>query len=437
MILSCFDAAEKAGQRLALVWDGGALTYGELAKRVRDLGLPGQEPLVATPDVNGIVRLHAHLAAGTAALLVHPRWTEAETRRAIAELLPEDGPTHREPLADDCRPLAILFTSGSTGRPKAVELSRAAFLAAAQASEENLGWQEEDRWLLSLPFSQVGGLSVLTRCLAARRTAVLSASDPKAICHAVASAGVTLMSLVPAQLAQLLGRFPSWNPPRHVRAILIGGAVCPAALLAEAAGRGWPVLTSYGLTEACSQVATQRLRTINRGEQGCGPPLRGIQVRIADGLIEVRGPTLFTRYRTGSGGAPRRGEWFATEDLGEIDALGHLHVLGRRDETIVTGGAKVMPAEVEEALRACPQVADACVFGVPDVTWGQRISAAVVLRAPPLNAGQLKEALSGLLAPYKQPRHWVEVPALPLLPSGKVDRRRVSEAYRSQLTPVA
>jgi O-succinylbenzoic acid--CoA ligase len=208
--------------------------------------------------------------------------------------------------------------------------------------------------------------------------------------------------------------------------MLVGGAPAPSALLAEAADRGWPVLTTYGLSEACSQVATQRPGTVNRGEQGSGSPLPGVEVRIQDGVIQVRGRTVCAPVD--------RDGWFTTGDLGRLDETGCLHVLGRRDDAIVTGGEKVLPHEVEEALRSCPGVADACVLGAPDPTWGQVVSALVVPRAAPPPAAALAREL-GRLAPYKRPRRLAYAAALPLGPNGKVDRRAAAELCAATAQP--
>lgn len=125
-----------------------------------------------------------------------------------------------------------------------------------------------------------------------------------------------------------------------------------------------------------------------------------------------------------------------TSDLGRIDARGHIHVLGRADEIIVTGGENVAPAEVEAALHRHPAIAAACVFGVPDTRWGQRVAAAVVAAAgADLDLTALQRDLATWLAPYKRPRSVTVLDALPLLPNGKVDRRAVMALCVSPALP--
>ena len=146
-------------------------------------------------------------------------------------------------------------------------------------------------------------------------------------------------------------------------------ALAPEKLLRDAVERGIPAITTYGLTEACSQVTTQRLTELS--EPGAGRPLAGVELRVVDGEIQVRGSTLMTAYHPAELHPDPRisGGWLPTGDLGFIDTAGRLHVLGRKDDVIVTGGEKVHPAEVEAVLERCPGVSACSVFGVDDETW--------------------------------------------------------------------
>jgi acyl-CoA synthetase (AMP-forming)/AMP-acid ligase II len=137
----------------------------------------------------------------------------------------------------------------------------------------------------------------------------------------------------------------------------------------------------------------------------------------------VRGPQLLRAYRDGSNPLEDAG-WFTTGDLGRIDDKGRLHVDGRRDDLIVTGGENVWPASVEEVLRSHPGVADAAVAGLPDDEWGQRVTAFVVpvtRDRPPTLAG-LREHVKRQLPAYAAPRHLVLVGCLPRTALGKIRR---------------
>jgi len=313
----------------------------------------------------------------------------------------------------------ILFTSGSTGSARGVVLSRAELVAAAGASAQHLGWRDDDRWLLALSLAHAGGLSIVIRCLAGRRPIALCDHDFERALVAGMLERCTLASLVPAQLASLLDD-PAWQPSAPLRAVLLGGAAAPPALLERAAERGVPVLTTYGMTETLGQVATA---PIDRAGDPRAPliALAGVELSAgserAPAPIVVRAPMLATRYLDGAPIAPA----FATSDLGYL-AVGILHVTGRRDDVIITGGENVHPAAIEAVLSATPGVRDACAFGVHDEHWGQIVGAALVVEA----AFDLAAAAAhwhAALPAHARPRRLALCAALPLLPSGKIDRR--------------
>jgi O-succinylbenzoic acid--CoA ligase len=494
--LSVRAAARECPQQVGLVCGGRELSYGALACGVRHASAwlaergvlaavrASERPVafVAEPELGPLGLLYTCLDLGLPVLPLHPRLRPAERDAVLRELDPavtleaselddiaaafarglDDAassaapPANEPPYADapDAAEsdLAWLLTSGSTGRPRAVRLSRRAFLASADASAACLGWRPNDRWLLSLPFAHVGGLSVLTRCLIARRTVVVGSisADPERWTSQAAEQQVTLLSLVPAQLARFLES--GAGLPSSVRAILLGGAAAPRSVLEEARRRGLPVLRTYGLTEACSQVATERLMDLplasggsHDGERSLekarpardvprpglvGPLLPGVEVRIGEGdAIELRGDVLLSGY-VGQGDPFIRGGWFRTSDRGRLRD-GQLEVLGRLDHVIVTGGENVAPESVEAALSVHPGVSGVCVVGLPDATWGACVTALLVLRPGSRIedvAGWSREHLSSL----ERPRRWMGIERLPELPSGKLDRSaalRLAQAH--------
>ncbi len=331
------------------------------------------------------------------------------------------------------RIVATLFTSGTTGRAKAAQLSFGNFAASARGTAKNLNEPAlaSQRWLLCLPHFHVAGLAMITRCgLFGARLDVHASFDPERA-NAAIDDGVTHVSLVATALARLLEarreRFPE-----TLRAILVGGGPVSPDLLARAKERGARVLQTYGLTEACSQVATER--PTDADGTTAGPPIDGVEVRIvgADGTdlprgevgeIEVRGPTVMRGYLddpAATAAAIRHG-WLRTGDLGHLDARGRLVVHARRHDLIVTGGENVYPAEVEAALCAHPDVCEAAVVPISDERWGQRVLALVVVRRP-VGAEALERSLRERLASFKVPKSFLFVPGLPRLPVGKLDR---------------
>jgi len=449
--LSVFEAAREVPEVPALILDDRVWTWAALAREAHAVavqlltrGLPHRDSdalvaVVLRRRPEDAILVHALVACAIPFAPVHPRLTSVEREALLGRLRPrlfvEDArelfggdapPVESLPSGpfDPEAPLSVLHTSGTTGRPRGIVLSRRAFLASARASAANLGVRPDDRWLLAMPLSHVGGLSILMRALLDRQPTVLYPEgpfEPASVIDTVDRARVTLLSAVPTTLSRLLDHRPRWRSPAHLRAILLGGAAASPALLARARERGLPVLTTYGLTEACSQVATQRPGTPPGPESGVGVPLPGVEVQIAEGVIRVRGPTLLSgTLPPGEGPALDAEGWLATGDLGRLDEAGRLHVLGRRTELIVTGGENVFPAEVERALEGLEGVRAACVFGRPDAHWGQAVIAAV--EGDGLDPEVLGRVLRNRLAAHKLPKRIHVHAALPRTASGKVDR---------------
>ncbi|HKE18781.1 MAG TPA: AMP-binding protein [Kofleriaceae bacterium] len=421
-------AAKTTAARVALVAGGEAHSFAALARmaarRAAELPrlAPGR-PLVLEPTLGlgDVSALYAAALRGAPVALL-PRAPERELA-ALRAALPARVP---EPVA------ALLYTSGSTGRRRCAMLDRAAFAASAAAGAAVLGWRDDDRWLACLPLSSVGGLSILSRCLRARSTAVLVDPSPRfdaaAIARQIERDRVTLASLVPTMLVRLLDLSPAWRPPARLRAVLLGGAPASDALLARAAARGLPVHTTYSMTETCSHVAID------------GRALPGIEiaVREADGdRIAVRGPVVLRGFAPPDDRvrALDPDGWFVTADRGAI-AGGRLRVLGRADDVIVSGGEKIDPCAVEAVLESIPGVAAACVFAVADAEWGQRVAAALVAGPDgPPRARELEAALAEKLARHQRPRHLAWIDELATATSGKLDRRETARRAAAHLAP--
>ncbi len=404
----------------------GALTYAALlheaqsaARRIAARGArPGDRVAIAlAPGESFAIALHATLLLGAVAVPVDPRLSAREAAAitaGAATVLTDPGIAgHEDPAAvlrdtHDLEAAAIVVhTSGTSGVPKPVPLTYGNWLWSALGSAAALGHGPGERWLCCLPLAHVGGLSILMRSAIAATTAIVHQRfDTERVLAALRDPrGPTLVSLVPTTLARLLDA--GLHEPPALRWALLGGAAIPAALLTRAARAGVPVAPTYGMTEACSQVAT------------LGRPLFCTRVRISDdGEILVSGPTV----------APTAGPVLATGDLGALDEHGRLTVIGRRADTIITGGENVAPQEVEEVLLAHPAVADAGVHGRPDEDWGEIVVATVVLCAgEDLSAEDLRAYCGERLAGFKVPKEVGFAHTLPRTPSGKLVRRALGE----------
>jgi O-succinylbenzoic acid--CoA ligase len=303
-------------------------------------------------------------------------------------VLVDEGGEHQ--LLPDARPTepgdaVVVATSGTTGEPKGAVLTHDAVIASARATSGRLGVDPtSDSWLALLPVAHIGGLSVILRALVTGTPLVFEAP-------------ATLVSLVPTQANRMdLSAF---------RWVVVGGS-------ADWRDRPPNVVRTYGMTETGSGVVYD------------GLPLDGVEVRIddADGQIHLRGPMLLRAHRDGTDPKTADG-WLATGDSGSFGTDGRLHVDGRLGDVIVTGGEKVWPSAVEDALRTHEDVAEVAVAGRADDEWGQRVVAWVVTsgdREPTI--GELREHVRRTLPAYAAPKALVVVPELPKTAIGKIRR---------------
>jgi len=430
--------------------------------------------LLASTRVASAVAVHAGLRAGARLAPLNVRLAERElrgqVRRVEPDLLvcergtedaaasvagcpvvsldaPESGEVGRLPTVggdgrdsvdaarwDRHETALLLFTSGTTGEPKCVQLTLGNLVASATASAFRLGVAPGDRWLDCLPVYHMGGLAPLVRCpLYGTALLVQEGFDAGRTADAMARLGATGVSLVPTQLRRLLAE--GWRPPGSLEAVLLGGAPAGEDLVERALGAGVPVYPTYGLTEAASQVATATPAVAREHPSSVGQPLVFAEVTVLDGgepvgagetgEIVVDGPAVTPGYLDDGRTGAAFGEYgLHTRDVGYRDADGRLWVLGRADDTVVTGGENVHPAEVESVLGDHPDVRAAAVVGVPDEEWGERVGAVVVAAGDP-TPDDLRAFARERLAGYKLPRTVRFVEELPRTPSGTVDREAV------------
>jgi O-succinylbenzoic acid--CoA ligase len=434
MIVDLLDEAGGAPDAIALVSDDRAWTFRQI-----DLAVSGRAdalradgvhertvvPLTVEPDAHAVRELLALWRLGATPAPLNARLTPVEREAATLAL---------EGTASEAQ--AVLWTSGTEGRPRGVAISYRNLVANAVASEERLELTAEDAWLASLSPAHIGGLALITRALliGSRLVAVgpfdaertLGLIDGTAL-PAGTDVPVSHVSVVPTQLLRLLDLSGDAPPPDSFRCALVGGARAPTQLVRRALAAGWPIALTYGMTEATSQVATAPPE-LTRGKPGTvGRPLDGVDLRLADdGEVLVRGPTVAVSY-VGTGAPDVRADdgWLHTGDLGRLDDDGDLWITGRRADRIVTGGVTVDAVEVEEALRAHTGVADACVVGLPDAEWGERVAAWVVPAGGRIEVEALRAFLRERLSGPKLPRVFHVAEGIPRNANGKVDRKLV------------
>lgn len=348
-------------------------------------------------------------------------WTYAEVCDA---LLSPDGDS------GDSREWTLhVGTSGSTGSPKIARLRARALQASAQSTLDVLGGPGQ--WLLATPATHIAGIQVLVRSVLAGIEPVVMAEGPFTP-ERFAEAATQLAherrytSLVPTQVGRLLDSAAGRESLAGLSAVLVGGAAVPQTLKDRAREADITLVATYGMSETAGGCVYD----------GVPLPVSGMRVTGQDelgvGVIELTGPTLADGYvgqpqltaaafRTDPDGS----RWFRTDDLGRIDD-GVLSVLGRRDDVINTGGLKVAPHLVEDAVRQrLPDLGEVVVVATPDPTWGEAVTLVVVGPSPAVE--EIRAALRDHLPAHALPTRVAAVQSIPRLGPGKPDRRALRE----------
>jgi long-chain acyl-CoA synthetase len=357
------------------------------------------------------------------------------------------GARTRIPPPRDPQALAVLlYTAGTSGRPRAAMLTHRALLANVEqvAAISPPPMTAGDRVLAVLPLFHVYGLNaVLGQALKQGACVVLAERfDAERTLALVEAESVTNVPLAPPALAAWAERDDLAERLSGVRTVLCGASALPV----EVAGRfarasGLHVHQGYGLTEA-SPVVTSTLCTPDRPPKpgSVGRPLPGVHVRLVDdagadaghdpGEIWVRGDNLFSGYWPDRSGGPGPDGWYATGDVGYVDADGDLFLVDRLKEIVIVSGFNVYPVEVEETIGEVPGVSEVAVIGAADAESGERVVAYVVPepgdRTP---ADRLAEDVRAhcetRLSPFKRPREVHVVGELPHSVTGKVAKGRL------------
>jgi len=383
------------------------------------------------------------LRAGGVAVLANPAYTRTELEQLIAAAEPavvfaeqDSAPFtgEPEPWVDRGAPdsIALLtFTSGTTGAPKGVPLTHRQLLTSIRGAMAAWRWSKDDVLVHALPvFHQHGLGGVHATLIAGSTLRLLPHFTPDGLVATIEAAPATVLFAVPTMYQRLLGESPSRN---HLRLCICGSAALSRAV-AEEAQRvlGQVPLVRYGTTETgldVSQVYADA-RDLALAET-IGLPLPGVEVRLAEDLeIQLRGPQVFGGYwrdQEETQLAFSADGWFRTGDIGRLDeASGHLVIQGRSKEIIITGGLNVYPREVELALEKHAAVAEAAVAGLPSETWGEQVTAWIVVKPESaVDEAAIIGHAHSLLAPYKCPKQVFMLNALPRNAAGKIDRRKL------------
>lgn len=344
----------------------------------------------------------------------------------------------------------LLMTSGTTAAPKSAVLRHRHLASYIFGSVEFASASEDDATLVSVPPYHIAAVAnALSNLFAGRRLVYLDQFRPGAWLDLVEAQRVSHAMVVPTMLVRIVAELKAHDrkAPPSLRSLSYGGAKIAAEVIAEAL-RLFPetdFVNAYGLTETASSIAVlgpEEHREAISGTDSAvrarlgsvGRPLPSVEIEVHDGDgrpcppgvigdIVVRGEQVAGEY-VEAGSVVRADGWFPTRDRGYLDDAGFLFVRGRADDTIIRGGENIAPAEIEDALSRHEAVLECAVAGVPDVEWGQRIAAFVVLREGCADdADALKEWVRGRLRGSKTPDEFVFLGELPTTATGKILRR--------------
>ncbi|GAA5520873.1 o-succinylbenzoate--CoA ligase [Aliifodinibius salicampi] len=338
------------------------------------------------------------------------------------------------------------FTSGTTGSPKIVPLKRRQMLYAAQASSQNLQPRRNHLWLLCLPLHHIGGISVILRSLlyGSGIYRMDKFNPTKTIALISQYKQLVAASMVPTMLNRLMNR-NDFAAHDNFQAILLGGGPITPSLIDDCFNRGIPIITSYGMTESCAQIAANPLKTVgdlSRPKKSVGKVFdpNNIDIRndeghsvepSVSGQIWLKGPQIFDGYLINNNADFFDSEgWFNTGDYGYLNDQNELFIEARRTDLIISGGENIAPLEVENALEALPNIEEAAVVGLPDEKWGQKVVAIVkTTNNQKIKSGTIQKLLKDHLQSFKIPKEIVQVDSIPISKTGKIKRLKAKEYF--------
>ena len=463
-------AAERAGDKAALLWEGGALTHADLrrrarvfAERVAERGVrAGATIAVAIPNRwTFAVALLGGWQLGATVAPLDPLLKSDERAAILADLAPtllvesSDVPAGEHeasagagagaPRVDETRslpaPALVLYTSGSTGRPKGAVLSHAALTFANESwAGPVMELTPGDVVLATLPLSHSFGLNgaLLAPLLAGASVVLVERFAPEAVLEAIGRYGVTVFPGVATMFRRLL-ESPTLAGAdlSRMRLAVSGAAPCPWELAEEWRQRtGIRIVRGYGMTELFRPIS-YLARDATESPEAIGRAVPGVEVRTVDdagralpagevGELWIKSPAAMQGYVNDpeeTRGVLTFDGWFRTGDLATMSPDGLVRIVGRKRERILRGGHSVFPQEVEAVLLTHPEVAEAAVVGVPHPTLGEEVHAFVALRpGAGADPGALVRYCRERLAAFKYPRRVTIVPALPRSAAGKILR---------------
>jgi o-succinylbenzoate---CoA ligase len=407
-------------------------SYASLIRRVQNrasalaaTGIRKGQRVVLTmgPQDHAILNFWALTWLGAVPVLIDAKARKEVSRHSLQALgaipfptspLPENQGVWNAPAWRLDEERVVLFTSGSTGTARSVSLTTRQLLFSALGQAARLGHHLDDRWACALPLHHVGGLSILLRTAWLHTTAAIYTTwNPERVSQDIDDGRISMLSLVPTMLIDLLKARDDRPFPESLRVLLLGGARTPESLLERCRALKAPVALTWGMTEAASQVASN----IPGDYQHALAPLATAVVTSDQSILTVTSPLV--------------GGYFKTSDRGSVGEDGRVTIAGRVDDMIMSGGENISLLEITRSLLSHDKVTDAYVFGVKDDRWGERPWALVVglPGEKSLTESSLRTYLASELAHYKTPDRFVFIERIPKNAMGKISMASIEALF--------
>ncbi len=341
-------------------------------------------------------------------------------------------------------PSLIIFTSGSTNVPKACVLSENNLKISGKSLAGYYNLDENDVYFLSLPLFTVGALGAMYRALSVGGGVFVNKSlSTKSLISYIEKFNITCISLVPVQLKSVLNEVSIKNKSilEKLKLVLVGGAKVNLELMQMIKEFNLPVYVPYGMTELASSVTCGKLKIDNKvlktGNYSSGPSAPHVKISVVDidskenlepnkiGLIRISGESLFLGYLENNQSI-KKIEVFEPGDLGTIDENNNLHLMGRADRMINSGGLKIFPEEIEDQLSKIININNVAVVSYEDSKWGMRPLAFIETNSERINLKTINETLGESLGVFKIPSKYIAKKKLPILGSEKIDYQALS-----------
>ncbi|QLE47314.1 2-succinylbenzoate--CoA ligase [Nostoc sp. C057] len=416
-------------------------------------GTPPKIILAEREPLRFLASFIAACAANCPVFLCNPDWGTQEWQQVFDLVQPDiiwgellDSPTPLLPSTDTINlvsphfllshsALILIPTGGSSGQIKFAIHTWETLISSVKGFTEYFQIKQVNSFCV-LPLHHVSGLMQFLRSFTTRGKLAIQpfkAVESGQILNIKQSE--FFISLVPTQLQRLLQNPELTEWLSQFNTVLLGGAPAWNELLEKSRFHRIRLAPTYGMTETASQIATLKPDDFLRGKISSGQILPHAKVTIRNqqgeilnsnqiGSINIHAKSLALGYY------PKTRENqtdFQVDDLGFLDDQGHLNIVGRNSDKIITGGENIYPAEIESAIQSTQMVADVYVIGIPDKHWGQALTAIYIPKKSDTSALKIQTLLKDKLSKFKIPKYWIPQQNLPRNSQGKINRQKLQQ----------